>query len=102
MQRPCGNKSLFGHPSERGMVKAPCAGDVSHFRVARDDRDGCSRYRAAKISCDCRIIRVVPRFILAPNFWGEVYFFEFQFGGYTNESQALWCQRAARDVPLLL
>ena len=29
--------------------------------VARDDRDGCSRYRAAKMSHN-GIIRVVPRF----------------------------------------
>lgn len=62
-------QSIVRSPKREGDGESPlCAGNVSHFRVARDDRDGCSRYRAAKISCDCGIIRVVPRFILAPNF----------------------------------
>ncbi len=36
--------------SERGMVKALGCPAASHFLVARDDRDGCSRYRAAEMS----------------------------------------------------
>ena len=56
-------------------MEALCVPEVyAIFVVAREDRDGCSRYRAAKMSCASRIIRVVPRLILAPNFWGGVYF----------------------------
>ena len=37
------------HPSERETVKALVCTAAGHFQVARDDRDGCSRYRAAKM-----------------------------------------------------
>ncbi len=46
----CGNEIDVKHQSERGMVKALVRESVSHFQAARDDRDGRSRYRAAKIS----------------------------------------------------
>ena len=42
-------KQELRHVSERGAVKALCQCPASHFQVARDDRDGRSRYRAAKI-----------------------------------------------------
>ena len=42
-------KPMRWHFSERGPVQALCRMSVRHFQVARDDRDGCSRYRAAKI-----------------------------------------------------
>lgn len=52
MQRQCGNEAGIGHESEKGMVKALCApGLQAASAVARDDRDGRSRYRAAKMSC---------------------------------------------------
>ena len=66
------------------MVKALRGfGLQATFVVARDDRDECSRYRASEMSCDSRIIRVVPRAILAPMLGGGVYFlyFHFLFGG---------------------
>ena len=44
-------------PWKNGLRAAVC--------VAWDDRDGCSRYRAAKMSVIGRI-RVVPRVFLAP------------------------------------
>ena len=51
MQRQCGNKAVFRRIQRVGTVKA-------HLRpvlqatscVARDDRDGLSRYRESKIS----------------------------------------------------
>ena len=36
-------------PSERGVVRALDANAASHIQAAREDRDGCSRYRAAKM-----------------------------------------------------
>ena len=42
-------KPIIRYFSERGSVQALCRMSVRHFQVARDDRDGCSRYRAAKI-----------------------------------------------------
>ena len=36
--------------SERGVVEALRQESASHFTVAREDRDGCSRYRASKMS----------------------------------------------------
>ena len=42
-------KQDLWHISERGVVKALCQRPASHFQVAREDRDGCSRYRAAKM-----------------------------------------------------
>ena len=48
--------------SERGEGESPLTGTLqATFAVARDDRDGCSRYRASKMSA-LRIIRVVPRY----------------------------------------
>lgn len=49
-------------PSERGTVKALGLTLQATSCVARDDRDGGSRYRASKMS-DFRRIRVVPRFM---------------------------------------
>jgi len=43
-------RSVLVQHSERGTVKALVCESVSHFQAARDDRDGRSRYRAAKIS----------------------------------------------------
>ena len=43
-------KQPVGTISERGTVKALCRTAASHFQAAREDRDGRSRYRAAKMS----------------------------------------------------
>lgn len=75
MQRRYGNQAGFGSISEKGTVEALCVSDPrATSAVARDDRDGRSRYRAAEMSCGSRIIRVVPRAILAPMDRGGVYF----------------------------
>ena len=50
MQKPCGNKAAFSFFSEREPVQALDENLQATSCVARDDRDGCSRYRAAKIS----------------------------------------------------
>ena len=45
-----GKQSFGGTFSERGMVKAlRIPSWQATFSVAREDRDGCSRYRAAKM-----------------------------------------------------
>ena len=64
--------------SERGTVKALVDRNLQAIScVARDDRDGRSRYRAAKMSPVPGIIRVVPRvFSPRPYFRGEVYFLQ--------------------------
>ena len=50
--------------SERGTVKALVDQSLqATSSVAREDRDGCSRYRASKMSPDRGIIRVVPRYL---------------------------------------
>ena len=52
MQRLCGNKADLGTFSERGKVRASYVASLyATSSVARDDRDGCSRYRASKMSC---------------------------------------------------
>ena len=68
MQRLYENKAGLTDQSERGMVEAPwSAVSASHFRVAREDRDGCSRYRASKMSLPFQgRIRVVPRVVCYP------------------------------------
>ena len=50
LQRQCGKEAVYGHTSERGLVTALCLGAAGHFQAVRDDRNGCSRYRAAKMS----------------------------------------------------
>lgn len=70
MRKPIGKSRC----SEGEMVKAPARESKRHFQVAREDRDGCSRYRAPEMS-GFRIIRVVPRVSLAPIFGGRVFFF---------------------------
>jgi len=61
MQRHRGNETVFCFFSEKGIGESPSSADsVSHFQAAREDRVGCSRYRAAKMSL-FGIIRVVPR-----------------------------------------
>ena len=50
--------------------------------VARDDRDGCSRYRVSKMSDFSDELGWYREYIfLAPNFGGEVYFFVIYYGG---------------------
>ena len=94
MQIRYGSQADFGGISEKGTVEALCVSDPqATSAVARDDRDGCSRYRASEMSCDSRIIRVVPRAILAPMDRGGVYFLYphyLFFGGQTNEPETLW------------
>ena len=51
MQKQCGKEADRKTVSERGKVEAPWWKDLqAASAVARDDRDGCSRYRAAKMS----------------------------------------------------
>ena len=59
------------HPSERGTVRALVQLFSSHFQAAREDRDGRSRYRAAKMLGNQRI-RVVPR-VFSPLYMGRVF-----------------------------
>ena len=59
MQRHCGNKASGSIQSERGSVKALMQNLAGHFQVVRDDRNGCSRYRAAEMPHH-GVIRVVP------------------------------------------
>ena len=50
MQKPCGNQAVIPAISERETVRALGPGILQATScVARDDRDGRSRYRAAKI-----------------------------------------------------
>ncbi len=56
----CGSQAVTGHKKREGIGESPLPETVSHFQAARDDRDGRSRYRAAKMSA-LLIIRVVPR-----------------------------------------
>ena len=50
LQRQCGNQALTKHKKREGIGESPLLSSVCHFRAARDDRDGRSRYRAAKMS----------------------------------------------------
>jgi len=51
MQRLCGNKADLHTISERGIVRASYVASLyATSSVARDDRVGCSRYRASKMS----------------------------------------------------
>ena len=51
MQRLCGNKADLRAFSERGTVRASYVRYLyATSSVARDDRDGNSRYRVAKMS----------------------------------------------------
>lgn len=43
-------KQSVGTTSEREAVKALCRTAASHFQAAREDRDGCARYSASKMS----------------------------------------------------
>ena len=44
---------ILAAPSERGDGEGPLRGPAfSHVQAARDDRDGCSRYRASKMRTD--------------------------------------------------
>ena len=59
--KTAGKPSIRKVFSERGLVRALCRKFCKPLiLVARDDRDGCSRYRAAKMPL-MRRIRVVPR-----------------------------------------
>ena len=57
MRKPSRGKAQ----SEGETVQAPGRNSASHFQAARDDRDGRSRYRAAKTPGFFPVIRVVPR-----------------------------------------
>ena len=56
-------------------MKALGTNPASHFFFAREDRDGCSRYRAAKISPDGDELGWYRELILAPMVRGGVSFF---------------------------
>ncbi len=56
-------------------MKAPACYPVRHFQAVRDDRNGSSRYRAAKMPVALPVIRVVPRVNgLAPKLGARCFF----------------------------
>ena len=67
MRKPSRGKAQ----SEGETVQAPGRNSASHFQAARDDRDGRSRYRAAKTPGFFPVIRVVPRARASPLTWGR-------------------------------
>jgi len=50
MQKQCGNQALMEYKKREGSGESPLLHSVCHFQAVRDDRNGCSRYRAAKMS----------------------------------------------------
>ena len=50
MQRQCGKEADFRHKKREGTGESPLFDAAGHFQAVRDDRNGRSRYRAAKMS----------------------------------------------------
>jgi len=84
---------LWLPPKREGSGESPlCVPMSSHFQVVRDDRNGCSRYRATKmlpVGSKLGWYRDSPR----PYFRGGVYYFVNFYGGYIQyEQETLWCK----------
>ena len=70
----CGSQAKDTHKARGEYGVSPFGSMLaSHFQAARDDRDGRSRYRAAKMQA-WPVIRVVPRF-KSPLFLGATFYF---------------------------